>query len=101
MFASFSAFNNIWQFTFIEPFFADYLFERFRLEPEICGVIFLAIGIGYAISCQVVSRIVPYFTLRRLIMTGLICIGVATSFYGPSDIIGIPGSIYMSSAALF
>lgn len=72
LFACFSAFNNIWQFTFIEPFFADYLFERYGLRPETCGIIFLFIGVGYAISCQVVSRIMPYFTLRRILMTGLI-----------------------------
>ena len=95
------AFNNIWQFTFIEPFFADYLFERYGLVPETCGIIFLWIGLGYAISCQTVSRIVPYFALKRLLMTGLILSGVATSFYGPSSILGMPGSIWIVSAALF
>lgn len=35
LFACFSAFNNIWQFTFIEPFFADYLNLRYSLTPEI------------------------------------------------------------------
>jgi MFS family permease len=101
VFACLSAFTNIWQFTLIEPFFADYLFERYSLSPEICGVIFLSIGFGYAISCQVVSCIVPYFALRRLMISGLIWIGIFTSFYGPSDIIGVEGKVWMSSAALF
>lgn len=101
VFAWFSAFNNIWQFTFIEPFFADYLFERYGLKPEVCGMIFLCIGVGYAISWQIVSRIVHLFVLRRLLIWGLVCIGIWTSFYGPSKIIGIPGSLWISSGALF
>lgn len=101
VFAWMSAFNNLWQFTFIEPFFADYLFERYQFDPETCGMIFLWIGLGYAISCQAVAQIVPYFQLKRWLMTGLVCIGIATSFYGPSQILGFPGRIWISWLALF
>ena len=101
IFALFSAFFNIWQFTFIEPFFADYLFETFRLKPEVWGIIFLWIGLGYAISCQLVSRITHMFKLRKLLILGLILIGVFTSFYAPSTIYGIGENAILSSVALF
>ena len=50
IFASMSAFTNLAQFTFIEPFFADFLNDEHGLEPAIIGFLFLALGFGYAIS---------------------------------------------------
>ena len=100
-FALMAALANISQFTFIEPFFADFLFEKYTIQPDVIGIIFLAIGLGYAISCQIVSRIVPYFQLRRLLISGLICIGIATLFYAPSQILGFEGKIWFSTTALF
>ena len=61
----------------------------------------MSIGIGYAVSCQVVSRIVPYFPLRRLLIVGLLCLGISTSFYGPSEYLGFQSNLWISSAALF
>lgn len=64
-------------------------------------MVFLSVGLGYAISCQFVSKLVNHFSNRRILILGLLLVGVATSFYGPSDIIGMPGSIYLSASFLF
>lgn len=101
IFALLSAFFNIWQFTFIEPFFADYLNAQFGLDPESWGLIFLFIGLGYAISCQVVSRITHIFKFRKMIIFGLLLIGFFTSFYAPSSLYGIGSHEIISSVALF
>ena len=43
---------NIFQFTFIEPFFSRYMFDDFNVPEKYVGLIFMALSFGYLLSCQ-------------------------------------------------
>jgi len=42
---------NIFQFTFIEPFLSLYMKDEFGVDEKYTGFIFMALSIGYLISC--------------------------------------------------
>ena len=45
---------NIYQYTFIEPFLPDYMDKQYGINETYVGFIFMALSIGYLISCLTV-----------------------------------------------
>lgn len=101
LFAMLSTMFNLYQFTFIEPFFADFLSKAHNIPESWMGVIFFIAGLGYFISCQTVHKALKYISNRRSIITAFLFSGLATSFYGPSALYHIGLNLPVTMAALF
>lgn len=65
LFANFALIVNIFQYTFIDPFLADRMWQDFGYDQKITGLMFFFLGLGYALACQFAYRTLQFMSYRR------------------------------------
>lgn len=48
VFANFALITNIFQYTFIDPFLANWMYAGYGYGEKVSGLLFFILGIGYA-----------------------------------------------------
>jgi predicted MFS family arabinose efflux permease len=100
LFVSFAVIINVAQDTFIDPLLADRLYKDFGYHEKVAGIMFSILGLGYAVACQFAYKTLNYLSFRRCFFVFFIINGLATTMYGPSQLLGIPMNIYIIGAAM-
>ncbi|CAI2367189.1 unnamed protein product [Moneuplotes crassus] len=102
IFACLCIFIAVFQFAFIDPILAEYMKHAFNIEPQKSGYFFLALGLGYMISCIVSPMYLDYFSNMRVAMLSCFLLGVLTMFYSSSYILWFltPNMLVLAMALL-
>jgi MFS family permease len=87
IFANLSVLLGIFQFAFIDPLLANYMNETFDIGYHISGYFFLALGIGYAMSCPAVHFTVKYVSNMRTTIISSFFLGIFTMMYADSNVL--------------
>ncbi|CAI2367149.1 unnamed protein product [Moneuplotes crassus] len=102
VFACLCVFIAVFQFAFIDPILAEYMKETFNIQPQTSGYFFLALGLGYMISCIVSPFYLRYFSNMRVSMISCFILGIITIFYSSSYILWFltPNMVVLTVALL-
>ena len=65
VFANFALITNIFQYTFIDPFLANWMYAGYGYGEKVSGLLFFILGIGYAGAWQIVFKTLKVFSFRR------------------------------------
>ncbi|CAI2367061.1 unnamed protein product [Moneuplotes crassus] len=87
LFACMCVFISVFQYAFIDPILAEYVKDTFNLAPQTSGYFFLALGLGYMISCIISPMYLDYFSNMRVSMISCFLLGIFTIFYSSSYIL--------------
>jgi MFS family permease len=94
-------FLDVFQYTFLDPFLADFLFIKYGISQSLAGFVFFCPALGYFISCNTVHILTAKLTSRRVIVNGFFLMGAATIMYGPSRHLGFDSNLIFTMIALF
>ncbi|CAI2367531.1 unnamed protein product [Moneuplotes crassus] len=102
LFACLCVFIAVFQFAFIDPILAEYVENAFNFKPQTSGYFFLALGLGYMVSCIVSPMYLDYFSNMRVAMLSCFLLGVLTMFYSSSYILWFltPNMLVLAMALL-
>ncbi|CAI2367211.1 unnamed protein product [Moneuplotes crassus] len=102
LFACLCVFLAIFQYAFIDPILAEYVNSTFSLAPQTSGYFFLALGLGYLVSCVVSPMYLDYFSNMRVSIISCFLLGVFTMFYSSSYILAfLTPNMMVLALALF
>ena len=101
LFANLGQLVNVYQYTFIDPFLANRMYEGFGLGAESTSLLFFILGIGYTAAWQGVFITLKSLSFRRWLYCFFILDGIWVMMYGPTELIPIPKSLVVISIFMF
>lgn len=100
LFANMCVFLAVFQYAFIDPLLANYMNRKFGIGYETSGYFFLALGLGYTLSCFLVHITSKHVTNMRISIISAILLGIFTMGYGASNILQLSPSMVSMTIAL-
>ena len=97
LFANIALIVNIFQYTFIDPFLANWMNEGYGYSEKIAGLLFFILGIGYATAWQWVYKTLAFLSFRRWFYVFFVLNALWTMMYGPTELLPISKSIFVFS----